>query len=166
MRCSLFAAVIVSVALLSLSPLQAQDEASRPPMTRELYAVILAEAKGGEPNAQNTLGTAYRIGWGVVQQDYPTSSEWYRLAAEQGHEWAQANLGSAYAIGRGVPEDPIQAHMWLNLAASRMSGEEFETVKKLRDQLTDEMSVGQLNAARKLAAEWNQSTWDELQASE
>ena len=94
------------------------------------------------------------------------SSEWYRRAAEQGHEWAQANLGSAYALGRGVPEDPIQAHMWLNLAASRMSGEEFETVKKLRDQLTDEMSVGQLNAARKLAAEWTPSTWDELRERE
>ena len=135
----------------------------RPPLTREVSATGLAEATGGDPNAQNALGMAYRIEWGVVPQDYPTSVEWYRRAAEQGHAEAQFQLGAAYLFGRGVPEDPIQTHKWLNLAASRMSGERFEKIKKVRDLLADEMSVDQLNTARRLAAEWRLSTWAEVQ---
>lgn len=159
-------AVIAIITLLSLSPLQAQDDEqdlTRPPMTLELYNTILEEAKGGEPNAQNTLGSAHRTGWGVVRQDYPMSSWWYRFAAEQGHAFAQGALGIAYSIGRGVPEDPVQAHKWLNLAASRMSGGDgFEAAKEARDLLADDMSVAQLNAARQLAEEWQPSTWADL----
>ena len=66
-------------------------------------------------------------------------------------------------LGQGVPEDPIQAHKWPNLAASRMSGERFEEIKKTRDLLADEMSVDQLDTARRLAAEWRPSTWAEVQ---
>ena len=158
--------VLLALAIWSLPALAATQEPDPlPPLTREGYATGLAEATGGAPNAQNALGTAYRIGWGVVPQDYPTSVEWYRLAAEQGHAEAQFQLGAAYLLGRGVPEDPIQAHKWLNLAASRMSGERFEEIKKTRDLLADEMSVDQLNTARRLAAEWRPSTWTELQKS-
>ena len=156
--------VLLALAIWSLPALAATQEPNPlPPLTREVYATGLAEATVGDPNAQNALGMAYRIGWGVVPQDYPTSVEWYRLAAEQGHAEAQFQLGAAYLLGRGVPEDPIQAHKWLNLAASRMSGERFEEIKKTRDLLADEMSVDQLNTARRLAAEWRPSTWTEVQ---
>ena len=151
--------VLPALAIWSLPALAATQEPDPlPPLTREVYATGLAEATVGDPNAQNALGMAYRIGWGVVPQDYPTSVEWYRLAAEQGRAEAQFQLGAAYLLGRGVPEDPIQAHKWLNLAASRMSLERFEVIKKLRDLLADEMSVDQLNTARRLAAEWRPST--------
>ena len=32
---------------------------------------------------------------------------------------AQYNLGIMYANGRGIPQDYVQAHMWLNLAADQ-----------------------------------------------
>ena len=156
--------VLLALAIWSLPALAAAQEPDPlPPLTREVYATGLAEATGGDPNAQNALGMAYRIGWGVVPQDYPTSVEWYRLAAEQGRAEAQFHLGGTYGLGQGVPEDPIQAHKWPNLAASRMSGERFEEIKKTRDLLADEMSVDQLDTARRLAAEWRPSTWAEVQ---
>ena len=101
-----------------------------------------------------------------MAEDYQLSTRWFHFAAEQGEAEAQYKLGLAYALGMGVIEDPVQAHKWLNLAASRMSGERHDEVRELRNVTADEMSVGQLNTARKLAAEWTQSTWEELQASE
>ena len=86
-----------------------------------------------------------------------------QAAAEFQQLTGHPHLGGTYGLGQGVPEDPIQAHKWLNLAASRMSGERFEEIKKTRDLLADEMSVDQLNTARRLAAEWRPSTWAEVQ---
>ena len=48
------------------------------------------------------------------------------MAAAQGLASAQDNLGSMYYTGRGVPQDYVQAHVWYNLAASRLSGERRE----------------------------------------
>src|SRR5882757_4306182 len=42
----------------------------------------------------------------------------FRLAADQGQVLAQFNLGLMYANGMG-PQDYVQAHMWLSLAAAR-----------------------------------------------
>tara|TARA_B110000483_G_scaffold235492_1_gene307096 strand:- start:308 stop:688 length:381 start_codon:yes stop_codon:yes gene_type:complete len=51
--------------------------------------------------------------------DYKTAMKWYTLAAEQGHAASQYNLGVCYANGQyGVPQDPVYAHMWWNIAAS------------------------------------------------
>jgi uncharacterized protein len=41
------------------------------------------------------------------------------LAADQGQPDAQNNLGHFYRTGQGVPQDYVQAHMWLNLTASK-----------------------------------------------
>ena len=62
--------VLLALAIWSLAaPAAAQEPDPLPPLTREVYATGLAEATGGDPNAQNALGMAYRIGWGVVPQD-------------------------------------------------------------------------------------------------
>ena len=42
-----------------------------------------------------------------------------RQAAEQGDASTQYTLGLGYANGRGVVQDYVQAHKWINLAASR-----------------------------------------------
>ena len=202
MRGSLVAVVAFSVALLSLSPLQAQDPPLTSEPTAEFVAYIRASADAGDmwdqgmlalmyfeglgvPQdeseaviwwrkaaeqghtlAQYRLGTAYYGGRGGVPQDYHEATRWVCFAAEQGHEEAQYLLGLMYFVGMGVPEEPIQAHKWLNFAAARMSGDRFTKVMDFRNAIADEMSVGQLNTARKLAAEWKPSTWAELQASE
>ena len=44
---------------------------------------------------------------------------WTRAAADQGYARAQYALGLMYCDGRGDPQDLVQAHMWLNLAAAQ-----------------------------------------------
>ena len=53
-----------------------------------------------------------------MEQDYAEAVKWYRKADDQGIR-AELNLGIMYYHGRGVPQDYVQAHKWLNLAASR-----------------------------------------------
>ena len=79
----------------------------------------------------------------------------YRLAADQGHAGAQSNLGAMYATGQGVPQDDVQAHMWFNLAASRMTGEDRESAVEARDRIADEVTPDDLSEAQRLAREWD-----------
>ena len=82
--------------------------------------------------------------------DYETAfKEWLPLA-EEGDALAQYNLGVMYANGQGVPQDYIQASMWVNLAAAQ--GQE-EAVKG-REILTKEMTSNQIAEAQRLAREW------------
>ncbi len=51
--------------------------------------------------------------------DSATAISELRSFAEQGNAEAQYNLGYMYGEGLGVPQDDyVQAHMWLNIAAS------------------------------------------------
>ena len=59
-------------------------------------------------------------------------------------------LGVIYASGRSGLADRIAAHKWFNLAAARG----VEAAKSWRNQLTSEMSTGQVAEAQKLAREW------------
>ena len=61
-----------------------------------------------------------------------------------------------YAEGRGVPQDYVQAHMWTNLAASRMTaGEGRERAVENRDALAGQMTPAQRADAQRLAREWD-----------
>jgi len=53
----------------------------------------------------------------------------------------------------------VQAHKWVNLAASRsnMFGE-------IREQLGKQMTPDQIAEAQCLAREWKPKTWDELKS--
>jgi peptidoglycan hydrolase-like protein with peptidoglycan-binding domain len=66
-------------------------------------------------------------------------------------------FGDAYIRGHGVPQDYVQAHLWVNLAASRLpSGQrrdEDEAVR-LRNFLTARMTPAQLTLAQELARAW------------
>ena len=76
--------------------------------------------------------------------------KWYRLAADQGLDLAQSNLGNMYDNGYGVPQDYIQAHMWLNLASAQGN----EDARELRDTLADMMTPSQIEEAQRLARKW------------
>ncbi len=82
--------------------------------------------------------------------DYATALKEWRPLAEQGIARAQSNLGSMYEYGEGVPQDDVQARMWLNLAAVRG----LETARTLRDRLAEKMTPPQLDEAQRLAREW------------
>ena len=83
-------------------------------------------------------------------------------SAEQGKADAQLILGLRYDNGQGVPQDYVQAHMWLNLAASRAGGADAKSIAKARDDLAGEMTRQQIAEAQRLAREWKPKTWDEL----
>ena len=76
-----------------------------------------------------------------------------RARAEQGDAEAQYKLGVRYAEGRGVVQDYVQAHIWLNVAASRQIGEERKVSADARDALARLMTPAQLAEAQRLARE-------------
>ncbi len=78
--------------------------------------------------------------------------------AEQGDASAQYGLGSMYYNGQGVPEDHVQAHMWYNLAALDLTGDDKEAAVKNRDSLAEKMTSEQIAEAQRLAREWKPKT--------
>ena len=62
-----------------------------------------------------------------------------------------------YANGEGVPQDDVQAHMWLNLAASRTTGEDREDAASARDRARARMTPEQVAEAQRLAREWDEA---------
>ena len=72
------------------------------------------------------------------------------MAADQGLSLAQRNLGWHYARGDGVPQDFVQAYMWLDLSAAKGDSE----AKKSRDELAGHMTPAQIAEAQRLAREW------------
>lgn len=103
-----------------------------------------------EMHSQAVLGRAYLLGAGGLPRDTREFVRWTRRAALQGERAAQASLGRAYLDGLGVPQDYVQAHMWLNLAAARGLG----AAAKLREEIAGKMTAEQIAEAQKLARAW------------
>ena len=78
-----------------------------------------------------------------------------RTGRARGDAEAQFNLGVRYSNGRGVPQDDVQAHMWFNLAASRLAGEQREIAVEGRDNVADRMTPEDRSEAQRLARESN-----------
>jgi YidC/Oxa1 family membrane protein insertase len=92
-----------------------------------------------------------------VPEDHAEAIERYREAAEQGDAEAQSILGLMYFTGRGVLQDYVEAHMWLNLAASRFSTAEIRNLDQAirdRDHVAAKMTPAQIAEAQRLAREW------------
>jgi len=53
-----------------------------------------------------------------------------------------------------VPQDYVQAHMWLNLAASRVSGDDQKKYADQRDDIAKKMTAEQIAEAQRQAREW------------
>ena len=108
-------------------------------------------ADAGLPMAQHALGLMYRDGRGVAR-DGTEALAWLRRASEGGHPDAQLDMG-ALLMARG--SDPVEAHVWLNLAASRWKHEESRVrAAALRDELSGTMTPAQLADAYRRATEW------------
>lgn len=67
--------------------------------------------------------------------------------AERGQAEAQYLLGEAFSTGTGAPQDFVQAHKWLNLAAARGHAKAAES----RNVLTDLMTAEQVSMAQDAA---------------
>ena len=87
--------------------------------------------------------------------DYATAIREWRPLAKQGNAKAQNYLGLIYVSDLGVPQDYVQAYMWLDLAASKFSpGEDRDLAVKYRDIYAKMMTPAQISEAQKLAREW------------
>jgi TPR repeat protein len=107
-------------------------------------------ADQGDPNAQYLLGLLYDL-----RENYAEAVKWFRKAAEQGAPKSQHQLGLMYDSGHGVPQDYVQAHMWLNLAAARFTDTDMRnSAVKDRNSVAAKMTPAQLAEAQKLAREW------------
>ncbi len=76
-----------------------------------------------------------------------------KKAAEQGGALAQHNLGVMYAMGEGVPEDDIQAYVWISLA----SEQDVENAKKVKEILTGEMTRAEIAEVQKLSRKYREA---------
>jgi TPR repeat protein len=104
-------------------------------------------AAQGNADAQFLLGSIYLL----PQKDVPEGLKWMRLSAEQGNQDAQYLLGKAYIQGlQGLPRDPIQAEMWLSLAAK----DNLEFYQGELANAEKQMSMVQLARGRALAVAW------------
>ena len=104
----------------------------------------------GHAGAQYNLGVMYFKGQGVTQ-DYKEAARLFKLAAVEGHARAQSNLGLMYDKGQGVTQDFILAHMWLNIGASSLSGEDGEKAATARDSVAKKMKPRQIERAQEMA---------------
>ena len=77
-------------------------------------------------------------------------AETHQAVREVGHSEDLYKLGLIYATGQGGDTDPVQAHMWFNLAASRG----FEAAKESRRDVAGLMSTMEVAEAQKRAREW------------
>jgi TPR repeat protein len=128
-------------------------------MTDDALKTIQKRAEEGYIEAEFLFGRFHQTGnsdYGV-RQDPAEAIKWYRRAAEQGHLQATNDLAVMYREGRGVPQNYVESHKWLNLAASQIFSDELPEAKEYtdaRDAVAKLMTTTQLAEAQQLATEW------------
>lgn len=108
---------------------------------------LKASATQGNADAQFFVGSYFLL----PHRDIGEGIKWLRLSAEQGNQDAQLLLGKTYMEGaRQFPRDPVQAEMWLRLAAKG-------NLPFYGDQLAAaeaEMTPGDIAKGKALAEAW------------
>lgn len=112
-----------------------------------IWAVLLTTAVMSAPSAWADYDAGRRA-WEAGRPDVALT-EW-RSAAASGDRLAMLALGRLFVQGLGAPQDYVEAHMWLNLAASR--GE--AAAAKERDALAAKMTPEQVATAQARAVAW------------
>ena len=110
-----------------------------------------------------TLAIAVLICALVAWAQEPPALEELIERAEQGYAGAQYNLGVMYMNGQGVPQDNVQAYVWISLAVSRAGNPNAWQLDALA-QVAMAMTPEQIAEAQRLAREWRPKMWEELQA--
>jgi TPR repeat protein len=104
-------------------------------------------AAQGNADAQFFLGSFYLL----PHKDIAEGVKWLRLSAEQGNKDAQWLLGKAYLQGdKELPRDPVQAEMWLRLAAK----DNLEFYENTLRSAEGQMTADQIAKGKALAAAW------------
>lgn len=95
-----------------------QDPELRPAEYKQAESWYTKAANQGNLSGELHLAGFYRDGGPGFPPDKAQAAAWYRKAADQGDVEAQGTLGLLYSLGQGVPQDPVEAYFWLDLAAS------------------------------------------------
>ncbi|NOU01753.1 MAG: sel1 repeat family protein [Gallionella sp.] len=106
-------------------------------------------AEQGDASAQFNLGSLYRQGEGVAQDD-KQAALWWAKAADQGHTDAMDNLGLRFAKGEGVELDLVQAYKWFSIAGMRKNESAAANAKVTLAKMTP----AQIEEAQNIAKEW------------
>ena len=106
-----------------------------------------ASAEQGNADAQFFLGSYYLL----PHLDIAEGVKWLRLSADQGQQDAQLLLGKTYLLGdQDLPRDPVQAEMWLRLAAKN----NLDFYQTELHSAEGQMTTDQIAAGKARAAEW------------
>ena len=84
---------------------------------KKVASWIKTSAEKGSPEAQNSLGLLYYIGW-VFERDKKESEKWFRKAANQTHILAAHNLARLYETW-GSRNNPKTSRQFYTLAAEQ-----------------------------------------------
>jgi len=106
-------------------------------------------ADEGLANAQDSLGILYENGMGVVQ-DHAAAAALFHKAG------ALYSLGDIYANGHTIQRDPVQAYLWLSVAAVRLAPNDTMRPAAIRgrDLAARAMTEAQLDQAEKQLNDW------------
>ena len=120
-------------------------------MAHNIRLAVLLMAVVSAPSAW----ADYKAGQRAWDEGRPDAAltEW-QSAAASGDRRAMLALGRLFVQGLGAPQDYVEAHKWLNLAASR--GE--AAASKERDALTAKMTLEQVATAQAQATAWRPAT--------
>src|SRR6185436_120117 len=116
-------------------------------MQRFLFAVFLVVAWATVAVAASIEEAEFAYDRG----DYTQAARLFRPLAEQGIASAQFNLGMMYAKGLGARQDFILAHMWSNIAAATLNGDEGKSALTRRDHVASQMTAAQIEKAQEMA---------------
>jgi localization factor PodJL len=101
--------------------------------------------------AQGYSGALYSLGYVCyIEADGACAVEWWTRAAARASADAMFSLGVLYDEGTAMPRDPVQAHMWYDLAAAAGAAGAAEK----RDALARGMSATEVAEARTRARAW------------
>jgi hypothetical protein len=115
-------------------------------------------AENGSVYAQYLLGYVYESGKHGLTADPAQAVKWYTLAAEKGDARSQLALGYLLSDDKAGKPDLVKAHMWSNLAAAQLAGEERTAAERQRDYIGSKLSKDQLIKAQQMARDWKPGT--------
>lgn len=111
------------------------------------WSILLSGLRGADAHLVRGLMLENGI---AMNRDHPAAAASYRKAADLGSGEGQYRLGLMFASGRGVTEDPLEAGMWLGLAAKGGHQGAATEWERLRASLTSAQieAVDQLRQKR------------------
>ena len=114
------------------------------------YYAIFREVDSSGPALNKRNKLIFNTGWkDLLGERYEWAFDNFQTTATAGFTWSEYLLGAMHLKGIGTLQDFVQAHMWLNIAASQG----HKRAAAYLEILTIDMTPEQIAEAQKLARE-------------